>query len=57
MKNIKSYGVTLMVTEELKLIDGGKWYYPILAIYDAAMDGWNFGTWLADQACSHEGCN
>ena len=43
MKNIKSYGVTLMVTEELKLIDGGKWYYPILAIYDAAMTYKNEG--------------
>ena len=46
-----------MVTEELKLIDGGNWYRPLLAIYEAARDGWNFGTWLADQTCSHEGCN
>ena len=57
MKDIKSFALTEMVTEELKLIDGGSppvWYNPLLAIYNAAMDGWEFGTWIADQTCSHE---
>ncbi|MBT8245772.1 MAG: hypothetical protein HKP48_08650 [Winogradskyella sp.] len=67
MKKIELKGLTEskylvdLLPIELREINGGVkppwWYSPALVIYDAFESGWNFGSWLADQTCSHESCN